>query len=206
MTSGIYSEIKRRIELSDDGSVFVTSDFTDIAKNSTVRKCLSRQVEDKIIRRILDGVYEKPIHSNEPEEYVPTNPDKVANAIAKNFHWTIAPCGKNALKKLGISSDDSYAWTYVSDGPYREFSWGDITISFKHRANRDISQMSESTILVVEAFKEIGKENVNNQIILTLKNQLNENEKNKLCIESRNVSEWIKMEIKKVCDDTMNKD
>lgn len=206
MTSGIYSEIKRRIELSDDGSVFVTSDFTDIAKNSTVRKCLSRQVEDKIIRRILDGVYEKPIHSNKPEEYVPTNPDKVANAIAKNFRWTIAPCGKNALNKLGISSDDSYAWTYVSDGPYREFSWGDITISFKHRANRDISQMSESTILVVEAFKEIGKENVNNQIILTLKNQLNENEKNKLCIESRNVSEWIKMEIKKVCDDTMNKD
>lgn len=200
MTSGIYSEIKKRIELSDDGSIFVTSDFTDIAKNSTVRKCLSRQVEDKMIRRILDGVYEKPIHSNESNEYVPTNPDKVASAIAKNFHWTIAPCGKNALNKLGISTDDSIDWTYASDGPYREFSWGDITISFKHRANRDISQMSETTILVVEALKEIGKENIDNQIILTIKNQLDENEKNKLYIEARNVSEWIKMEIKKVCD------
>ncbi len=201
MTSGIYSEIKKRIELSDDGSIFVTSDFTDIAKNSTVRKCLSRQVEDKMIRRILDGVYEKPIHSNESNEYVSTNPDKVASAIAKNFHWTIAPCGKNALNKLGISTDNSSDWTYASDGPYREFSWGDITISFRHRANRDISQMSETTILVVEALKEIGKENVDNQIILTIKNQLDENEKNKLYIEARNVSEWIKMEIKKVCDD-----
>ncbi len=40
---------------------FVTSDFTDIATTTTVRKCLGRQVEEKNIRRIIDGVYEKPI-------------------------------------------------------------------------------------------------------------------------------------------------
>lgn len=26
-------------------------------------------------------------------EYVPANPEKVAYAIARGFHWTIAPCG-----------------------------------------------------------------------------------------------------------------
>ena len=56
MSNGIYSEIKKRIELSDGGTVFVTSDFADLATITTVRKCLGRQVKEKTIRRILDGV------------------------------------------------------------------------------------------------------------------------------------------------------
>ncbi|NLM01709.1 MAG: hypothetical protein GX220_09705, partial [Treponema sp.] len=60
MASGIYTEIKKRIELAEPGTVFLTSDFTDIATTTTVRKCLGRQVEEKNIRRIMDGVYEKP--------------------------------------------------------------------------------------------------------------------------------------------------
>ena len=46
-----YTEIKKRIELAEPGTVFLTSDFTDIATTTTVRKCLGRQVEEKNIRR-----------------------------------------------------------------------------------------------------------------------------------------------------------
>ena len=49
-TSGIYTEIKKRIELAEPGTVFITSDFTDIATTTTVRTCLGRQVEEKNIR------------------------------------------------------------------------------------------------------------------------------------------------------------
>ena len=56
MASGIYTEVKKRIELAEPGTVFLTSDFTDIATTTTVRKCLGRQVEEKNIRRIIDGV------------------------------------------------------------------------------------------------------------------------------------------------------
>ena len=75
MASGIYTEIKKRIEIAEGGTVFVTSDFTDIATTTTVRKCLGRQVEEKNIRRIIDGVYEKPVYSNLLREYVPANPE-----------------------------------------------------------------------------------------------------------------------------------
>ena len=71
MASGIYTEVKKRIELAEPGTVFLTSDFTDIATTTTVRKCLGRQVEEKNIRRIIDGVYEKPVYSNHFKEYVP---------------------------------------------------------------------------------------------------------------------------------------
>ena len=50
MASGIYTEIKKRIELAAPGTVFITSDFTDIATTTTVRTCLGRQVEEKNIR------------------------------------------------------------------------------------------------------------------------------------------------------------
>ena len=30
MASGIYAEVKKRIELAEPGTVFLTSDFTDI--------------------------------------------------------------------------------------------------------------------------------------------------------------------------------
>ena len=199
MATGIYTEIKKRIEMAEGGTVFVTSDFTDIATTTTVRKCLGRQVEEKCIRRILDGVYEKPVYSNLLKEYVPANPEIVAYAIARNFHWTIAPCGDVALNKLGLSTQVPAVWSYISDGPYRKFSWDFITISFKHRANREISFMSESTVLVVEALKTLGKERVDADIISHLKNRLPEAEKNKMLEEATGVSEWIYAVIRKVC-------
>lgn len=59
--------------------------------------------------------------------------------------------------------------------------------------------MSESTVLVVEALKTLGKERVDDSIILNLKNRLPKTEKNKLLEETTGVSEWIYAVIRKVC-------
>ena len=72
-------------------------------------------------------------------------------------------------------------------------------MSFKHRANRDISFMSETTTLVVEALKTLGKERIDESIILSLKNRLPETEKKKMLEEATGVSEWIYAVIRKVC-------
>lgn len=199
MTNSIYAEIKKRIEIAEVGTVFVTSDFTDVATTTTVRKCLGRQVEEKNIRRILDGVYEKPTYSKLLKEYIPANPERVAYAIARSFRWTIAPCGDVALNKLRLSTQVPVVWSYISDGPYRKFTWDNITLSFKHRANREISFMSETTTLVVEALKTLGKDRVGDGIISSLKNRLPEEEKKKMLEEATGVSEWIYTVIRKVC-------
>ena len=199
MASGIYTEIKKRIELDEPGTVFLTSDFTDIATTTTVRKCLGRQVEEKNIRRIIAGVYEKPVYSELLKEYIPVNPDAVAYAIARSFHWTIAPCGDVALNKLRLSTQVPVVWSYISDGPYRKFSWDNITLSYKHRANREISFMSETTTLVVEALKTLGKERIDDDVIVSLRNRLPEEEKKKMLKEATGVSELIYTVIKKGC-------
>ena len=59
--------------------------------------------------------------------------------------------------------------------------------------------MSETTTLVVEALKTLGKERIDESIILSLKNRLPEAEKKKMLEEATGVSEWIYIVIRKVC-------
>lgn len=59
--------------------------------------------------------------------------------------------------------------------------------------------MSETTILVVEALKTLGKERIDESIILSLKNRLPQAEKKKMLEEATGVSEWIYAVIRKVC-------
>ncbi len=200
MAGTIYDEIKNRITDYADGDIFFTSDFSDIASLATIRKCLGRQVDEGVIRRVMDGVYEKPKYSRVLKAFVPADPEKVAYAIARKYHWTIAPCGDVALNKLGLSTQVPAVWTYVSDGPYRDFAWDNIKISFKHKANREISLMSEISIIVVEALKTLGKERVDQDVILSLKEKLNSNDKETIFDETTEVASWIYENIKRICN------
>ena len=89
--------IRDRINRSDVGTVYVAVDFVDISDKTSVNAYLARLVDEGLIRRILRGVYDKPEYNDFLEEYVAPSPDKVANAIARNFGWTIVPCGDTAL-------------------------------------------------------------------------------------------------------------
>ena len=95
--NGYTKRIRERVLSLEDGTVFVMSDFADIADTSTIRQSLSRLVQSGILRRILKGVYEKPKYSKLLDEYVAADPEAVANALARSYHWTIAPCGNTAL-------------------------------------------------------------------------------------------------------------
>ena len=130
MDKGYSDSIKTKISEAQPGAIFIHSDFSDLADSATIRKCLSRMVADKEIRRIKPGIYDKPKYSNFLQENLPPDPDKVAKAIARNFHWTIAPCGDQAMNILGLSTQVPVVWTYLSDGPYKEYDIDKIKISF----------------------------------------------------------------------------
>ena len=98
------NEIKRRILTYESGTVFVAADFADITDKKTASVGLSRLETEGVIRRILRGVYDKPAYNRFLGEFVAPIPDKVAHAIARNFGWTIVPCGDTALNLLGLST------------------------------------------------------------------------------------------------------
>lgn len=197
-----YTEtIKKRIEKAEYGSVFILSDFSDIAETSAVRKAITRLENDGMIKRIIRGVYYKPEYNELLNEAVAPSPDKVAHAIARNFGWTIVPCGDTALNLLGLSTQVPSQWVYVSDGTYKEYSYDNTTISFKKTTNKEISKVSYKTALTIQALKAFGKENITDVVIDRLRKVLTDKEKENMFIEAKSATTWVYELIKVIYKD-----
>ena len=199
MANGYMSEIRKRVLDAKDGTVFVTSDFADIADTNTIRQSIFRLVNDGILRRILQGVYEKPKYSRLLNEYEAVNPDAVAKALARSYHWSIAPCGNTALNLLGLSTQVTAVWSYISDGPYKNYEWNFTKLEFKHRTNKEITGLSYMTSLVVQALKTLGQSNVTTNTIQVLSERLSDDEKQACLREATESTDWVYDTIRKIC-------
>lgn len=100
---------------------------------------------------------------------------------------------------LGLSTQISSEWVYVSDGIYKKYNYGNTTIKFKKTTNKEISKLSNKTALVVQALKALGKENVTDTVMGKLRNNLTDKEKSNLLTESKAVTSWIYEDIKQIC-------
>lgn len=191
--------IRDRINRSDIGTVYVAVDFVDISDKTSVNAYLARLVDEGLIRRILRGVYDKPEYNDFLEEYVAPSPDKVANAIARNFGWTIVPCGDTALNLLGLSTQVPAAWVYVSDGTYKEYTYDNTTIQFKRTTNKEVSKLSYKTALTVQALRALGKDKIDDMVISRLGKLLTAEEKQTMLEEAKAATSWIYEYIKQIC-------
>ena len=193
-------EILNRIENMESNQVFIANDFFDIAGYETIRSTLNRLVGDKVIIRIMKGIYYKPKYIELIGEYEAPSVNEVANAIARKYNWTIAPSGNTALNLLGLSNQVPAKWTYISDGRYVSFSFGNATIEFKRRSNGDISKMSTLSAMVIQSIKAIGKDKITNDQINYLKKKLSDKEKSELLSDCKTTSAWVYGVIKKISE------
>ena len=199
MAKGYMQEIRERILSAEEGSVFSTSDFADIADTNTVRSALYRLIQDGILRRILNGVYEKPKYSKLLDEYVAVDPEAVATALARSYHWTIAPCGNTALNLLGLSTQVTAVWSYISDGPYKTYEWNSTKLEFKHRTNKEITGLSYMTSLVIQALKTLGRSNITPEVIQMLSEKLTDKDKQACLKEATESTDWVYDTIRQIC-------
>ncbi len=199
MAKGYMQEVRERVLTAEDGSIFIASDFADIADSNTVRSALYRLVQNGSLRRILNGIFEKPKFSRLLNECVAADPDAVAKALARSYHWTIAPCGNTALNLLGLSTQVTAVWSYISDGPYKTYSWNNTKLEFKHRTNKEITGLSYTTILVIQALKTLGRENVTSKTVRILRSRLSEEDKAAMLIEAAESTDWVYDTIRQIC-------
>lgn len=191
--------IRERIRAADIGTVYVAVDFVDISDKTNINAYLARLAEEGLIRRVLRGVYDKPEYNEFLGEYVAPAPDKIANALARNFGWTIVPCGDTALNLLGLSTQVPAAWVYVSDGAYKTYTYDSTTIEFKKTTNKEVSKLSYKTALTVQALKALGKEKIDNTVISRLTALLSEEEKKTMLDEAKAATSWVYETIKLIC-------
>jgi len=192
--------VKKRLQDAKDGSVFIPSDFFDIADASKINKCLTRLEETGELLRVMRGIYVKPRFSELLNKVVPPRSDDIAKAIARNYGWTIVPCGDTALNLLGLSTQVPAVWLYVSDGPYKNYEADGMTLKFKHTDNKnEIINISYKTALVVQALKALGKSNVTDKELRSISKLLTKNEKAQMLMEAKRVTAWVYELIRKIC-------
>ncbi|MDO5116586.1 MAG: DUF6088 family protein [Synergistaceae bacterium] len=199
MNSGYIRQIRERVLAAEDGSVFAASDFADIADTATVRQCLKRLVDAGTLRRVINGIFEKPRYSALLKEYVTAEPDAVAKALARSYHWSIAPGGNTALNLLGLSAQVTAVWSYISDGPYKSYEWNSTKLEFKHRTNKELSALSYMTRLVVQALKTLGRTNITPEIIEKLSDKLSDADKAAMLKEAAESTDWVYDTIRQIC-------
>ena len=192
-------EIENRIKNFEGGYAFSAVDFADIADTDPTNKALSRLNESGTIRRIIQGIYDKPVYSELLNEYSSPKVEKVVEALARKFNWTVAPAGETALNYLHMSTQVSNSWSYISDGPYRKYEIGSYTIEFRHCANKEISGKSFLTVSVIQALKFIGKANIQKEDIERLSLSIPSEQKQKVLEESKTTTSWIYKAIKEAC-------
>lgn len=193
-------QMRERIDHAEAGTVFIPSDFADITEAAKVNMCLKRLKESGDLTSLKRGVYMKPRYSALLNQPVPARSDDVAKAMARNFGWTIVPCGDTALNLLGLSTQIPAVWSYVSDGPYRSYTVDGIKLQFNHTDRKsEIIGLSEKAALVIQALRAVGKENITQKDIKKLSGKLDEAEKSRLLLEGQRAAAWIYEAIKRIC-------
>lgn len=196
--------IKNAIDKSESGSVFVASDFANIAANEVVRKNLSLLTKKKIIERIGHGLYIKPQYSKLTNEYLPIDIEKVALAIARNHGWKITPFGQTALNIFGLSNQVPVIFEYLSNGPYRNYEISGYKIIFLHRANKDLSDLPYKTTLIISAIKALGEANITSKDIELIKSKLTDKEKKQILADTKYITRWVREVLKSIMNNELN--
>lgn len=198
-------QIRHRVNAAEVGSVFIPSDFFDIAEAAKINTCLNRLVKSGDLNHPMRGVFAKPQYSQMLHTHVPPNSNEIAKAIARNYGWTIIPCGDTVLNMLGLSTQAPTVWLYVSDGPYKSYKVDGVLLKFKHTDSKnEIVEVSYQTALIIQALKALGKDNITSNDIRILSKKLSLDEKREALVESKRITAWVYEYVKQICVEENN--
>lgn len=172
-------------------SVFTINDIIDLGSYDNLRKILERMTKSGTLRRLIRGVYEIPKYNKTFNMFASPSIDDIAKALARNFNWDIYPSGNYALNILGISTQIPSKYIYISSGPNRKYEYEGNIIFFKHATLKETNSFSYITNIVIQAFKELGKDNITDEIIKLIRQKFSSDEINLICEEAKKTTIWI---------------
>jgi hypothetical protein len=183
--------ILQRIYGHGRGWVFIPKDFLDIGTDTAIRQSLSRLSRQRTIRRLMQGIYDYPSFSTLLNAPSNPEPDSIAQAIARANGWKSLPTGDTALNLLGLSTQVPAQYQYFSDGPSNRYSWQGGIIVFKHRTNKETTNLSYRTAILVQALKSLGENNVDTKAMAALREKFSMDELNIAFRETRYATSWV---------------
>jgi DNA-binding Xre family transcriptional regulator len=159
MTKSVQTRIENKIKSMKRGRILFPSNFDDIGNVEVVKKSLLRLENKKFLVRLAHGIYLYPKQDKLLGVLYPTI-EEIALAIAERDKARIIPTGTTALNKLGLSTQIPMNIVFLTDGAPRSIVVGKRTIKLKRTSPKNLAVKGEITSLIIQALKEIGKDNV----------------------------------------------
>ena len=187
----IHNKILARIRGKGRGCAFSSKDFLDLGDRNSVDKTLSRLRVQGIIRRVATGIYDFPRKDEELGGKLSPNINQVAQAIARKNGVRIQPSGAQAANLLGLSTQVPAQVVYLTNGKSRTVDVANRTLIFKRVEPREMQPGSDMGVLVTQALRYMGRDQVDKNVIDYLRRQLSDSDRKKLLKDARYLEDWI---------------
>lgn len=195
----LRNKIVSRIYGNGRGWCFTRSDFLDIASPDAIDVNLHRLNNESIIIRASRGVYCYPKHSKLLNVFLSPDIDQIASAIARKFNWEIQPTGDAALNILGLSNQVPGKFTYLSNGPSKEYKIENIDLIFKRTALKNSGFKYRKSSIVFQALKALGEKNISGDTVKIIRDFLTLDERKKVLKDTEKTTAWVYEIIKQIC-------
>lgn len=198
--SAINNQILSTMQSLNYGA-YTSYDFLELGNYKNISKSLETLEDNKAIGRIIRGVYYLNKYDEVTGLYEKPSIEDIAYAIARQYNYIIIPSGNLCLNIIGISSQIPSEYVFSSSGPYREYNVGSIKIKFKHVTSKELTLYSKNILIAVQAFKTLGKENIDQNVINKINSFLNKEDKKQILEKRNNITNWIYSYLKKIAED-----
>lgn len=129
MSNVLTKQIRERIELQGENTLYMVRDFADLNNDGLVTRALSRLEKEGMLVRISQGIYLYPMRNR--FGILKPSIDDIAVAIAQKDKAGIIPSGLTALNKLALSTQVTMNAVYLTDATAREIKIENRTIVLK---------------------------------------------------------------------------
>lgn len=172
------------------GSILFPSNFYDMGNAEVVKKSLLRIGNKKFLVRLANGIYLYPKQDKLLGALYPTI-EEIAIAIAELDKARIIPTGTTALNKLGLSTQIPMNIIFLIDGAPRSIVVGRRTIKFKRTSPKNLAVKGKITSLIIQALKEIGKDNVTAEQLEKIKIHLEKEKQDIIEHDAKLTPVWV---------------
>lgn len=199
MAVSIENKVKKTISNYKTGKIFFPSDFSKIGTSTAIRQALNRLEDNKFLLRLAHGIYLYPKKHKVFGILYPSI-EEIAIAIAKRDKARIIPTGIHALNKLGLSTQVPMNIIYLTDGSSRSIKVNNGSIKFKKASPKLLSVKSDKVILIIQALKELGQENITLKVKERIKQILLTVDKDLIIHDAKLAPQWITQIIKELIE------
>lgn len=200
-TQSIDSKVLSRIYGRGRGSVHVPADFLDLGSREAIDLAIHRLVKKGTIRRLARGIYDYPKQHPKLGDLLPSA-ETIARALAGRDQARLQPAGAYAANLLGLTEQVPAKVVFLTDSLSRTAKIGPMTIQLRQTTPRNMAAAGRLSGLVIQAFRELGKEHITPDRIRHLKRTLPANQRRELLKDIKLAPAWMHAIFRELAEET----